>query len=279
MISGYNAVKDYSPLAKASLEKAEAAGQRVFAVAAPVISSLNDMYKLDDKGVAVLEKGEHAVQEVKSAATEVKNRVTGVAIEGKDLAQNLIESHPTRFNQVLDLTENLVNTILPPEEKPEKEAHKNDDHGVIARATTLGSQVAARAKAKLRTIPIRSPQQLAELTHAVDLIQYAAKFIDIDVEKARLDNAADLSKAAVYSAIQNTKAVAEQAMEKAQPVKKFLEEKTGQIQNSAQRQIVAVVASIAHATEVLRRQIGARAANVDVHGTRVELQRRLAEII
>jgi len=87
------------------------------------------------------------------------------------------------------------------------------------------------------------------------------------------------TEAKVSEAIQGAKAAAEQALEKVQPAKKLVEERTAEIKDSAQRTTVAVVASIAHATEVVRRQIGARTANLPVNETRAELQRRLTEVI
>jgi len=128
------------------------------------------------------------------------------------------------------------------------------------------------------------------MTHVVDLIQYAAQYIDVEAQKVRLQHAADASKAAleqakvateakVSEAIQGAKAAAEQALEKVQPAKKLVEDRTAEIKDTAQRTTVAVVASIAHATEVVRRQIGARTANLPVSETRAELQRRLTELI
>ena len=141
----------------------------------------------------------------------------------------------------------------------------------------------------------------------VDLIQYAAQYIDVEAQKARLTNAAEAVKQAsesskakaaelveqakasaevvkqtaeakVSEAVQNAKSAAAQAMEKAAPVKKVIEDATADLHDFGVRSTVAVVASIAHATEVVRRRALA-ARSLDVNETRAALQSRLAEVI
>jgi len=288
VLYGYNAIKEYSPLAKASLEKAEVVGQKAYAAAAPVISSLNDKYKLDEKGVLVLAKSEQTVEGLKAAASDAKSKVVGVVVESKDLAVNTIEAHPRPFNQLLDVTETIVNKLLPAPAAPQEEAAKSQ--GVIARASTLTTDVSSRTAAKLRAISFRSPQEIAEMTHVVDLIQYAAQYIDVEAQKARLQNALDASKDAYQQvktaaetktaeAYNGVKAAADQALEKAQPARKMLEERTADVKDALVRHTVGFVASVAHATEVVRRQIGARTQHLNIDETRADLQRRLAEVI
>jgi hypothetical protein len=290
VVSGYNAVKDYSPFVKAQLEKAEAASQKVYDVAAPVIGNLNEKYKLDEKGVQALEKGEKTVEGLKVAAADAKNKVVGVAVESKDMATGLIEKHPRPFNSLLDVTESIVNKILPPSLQDGNQPPKSDDaeaqKSVIARATNLGNNVSTRAVAKLRSINFRSPQEIAEMTHVVDLIQYASQFIDVEAQKTRIQNAVDASKSAIEQVKATTEAKfdavvsgAKAAIETAQPVKKLIEDRTAEIKDGAQRTTVAVVASIAHSTEILRRKIGSGVSQLDVNGTRAQLQQRLTEVI
>jgi len=290
VVIGYNAVKDYSPFVKAQLEKAEAASLKVYDAAAPVLVNLNEKYKLDEKGVQALEKGEKTVEGLKVAAADAKNKVVGVAVESKDIATGLIEKHPRPFNSLLDVTETIVNKILPPSlqdgGKPAQPTDADAQKSVIARATTLGSDVSLRAVAKLRAINFRSPQEIAEMTHVVDLIQYASQYIDVEAQKTRIQNAVDASKTAIEQVKTTTEAKfdavvngAKAAIETAQPVKKLIEDRTAEIKDGAQRTTIAVVASIAHSTEILRRKIGNGVSQLDVNGTRAQLQQRLAEVI
>lgn len=132
------------------------------------------------------------------------------------------------------------------------------------------------------------------MTYVVDLIQYAAQIIDVETQKARIQNAVDASKGAVEQmkitastkideAIQGVKAAStttvEKAVEKAQPVKQLIDEKTADLKEGAERATVAVVASLAHATEIVRRKFGNPAPQVDINEARAQLKKRLSEYI
>lgn len=156
------------------METAEAAGQKVVGVATPVVVALNEKYNLDEKGVRALDKAERTAEGLKAAASDAKTKVVGVVTESKDMAQSFIETNPRPFNQLLDVTETLVNKILPPalQQQPvaiegqgvaEPEAAGAPQPGVIARAANLGADVSNRVQTVVipkLTITFRSPSEV-----------------------------------------------------------------------------------------------------------------------
>lgn len=128
------------------------------------------------------------------------------------------------------------------------------------------------------------------MTHVVDLIQYAAQFIDVEVQKARIASVVEATQGKISEAKQTALATKESAQarlhdvqeavsEKVQPVKAFVDAQTADLKDKSTRSIVAVVASIAHASEVLRRRAIDNEILHSAEQRREELQARLGELV
>jgi peptidyl-tRNA hydrolase len=208
-------------------------------------------------------------------------------------------------NQLLDYTETIVNRILPPEtpypplegsdeEEDEKEPYEetsdqdiNDDGEAFSIDTTdavnsrlasnplprirqMGTGVSKRlhnvAMSKLQNINLRTQAQIESLTHVVNLIQYAADYIDLDGKtKTIKDNVSH-----VHNYIEEKKEEANARY--VNPAREIIEQQTADIKEQGIRSVVAVVSTIAHLTEVIRRQIANNVPNL------TKLQAHLREI-
>jgi len=134
----------------------------------------------------------------------------------------------------------------------------------------MGSGVSKRlqnvALSKLQNINFRTQAQIESLTYVVDLIQYAADYIDLDGKtKTIKDNVSNVHNfIEVKKEEANTKFVI--------PAREIIEQQTADIKDMGIRSVVAVVSTIAHVTEVIRRQIENKVPNLS------KLQDHLREI-
>jgi len=118
------------------------------------------------------------------------------------------------INQLLDVTESVVDSILPPElelepldiheettTQAEPSAEKTPtpqerlEANPLPRIKQLGGGVSKRVKrvalAKLQNLNLRSPSQTNAMGYVVDLIQYTADYIDIDQKRQALKGVGD----------------------------------------------------------------------------------------
>jgi len=126
-------------------------------VGLPLIVALDQKFSLDQKAVMALDKAEKTAENLKATASNTKTKVVSAVFESKTAAENLIETHPRPFNQLLDVTEVIVNGLLPPSPQP---AQAPAQHGVIERATTLGLDVSKRVQSVVLHISFRSPAEV-----------------------------------------------------------------------------------------------------------------------
>eukprot|EP01126_Amoeba_proteus_P003715 TRINITY_DN1123_c0_g2_i6.p1 TRINITY_DN1123_c0_g2~~TRINITY_DN1123_c0_g2_i6.p1 ORF type:complete len:250 (+),score=48.80 TRINITY_DN1123_c0_g2_i6:577-1326(+) len=135
----------------------------------------------------------------------------------------------------------------------ETENEDNNDDGIIPRVTSLGYTVPRRLKAvainKLSTIDYRNSYQLESFSYVVDLIQFAADYIDIEKQKNTLLSASEAVRERVGS---NIETVNQQLIS---PIKEVIDKHTGDIKNAGVKTVVGVVSTIAQAVEIVRRQL------------------------
>lgn len=128
------------------------------------------------------------------------------------------------------------------------------------------------------------------MTHVVDLIQYAAQYIDVEGQKARIASVVEATqgkineakeKAAEAKETVQAKAhqIQESVAEKVQPVKALVEAQTADLKDKSVQQVVAVVASIAQVSEVLRRRVADSGIVHTAEQRREQLQARLHELV
>jgi len=288
---GYNNIKESNTYLKLSLETAESYTQ-------PVLQKLDDTLHLDEKGVAILDK-------IETTASGLTNKVSDYYNQGAQYYSNtketavetgkvLVATANRPVNQILDITEALVNKILPPDldsyplESDDEENeftgdesplvshdYEQEDHlssNPIPRLKEMGSDVSKRlqniALAKLQNINFTSPQQTAAMTYVISLIQYATKYVDLDGKTKLLKENA----AIVQTYIDEKR---EEAVKLVNPAKEIIEQQTSDIKDLSVKAIVTVVSSVAHLTEILRRQIIDRVPDISkFHVHLAEVTRR-----
>jgi hypothetical protein len=251
----YGNVKEASPLLKYGLETAES-------LTTPVLTKLDTTLGLQQKGNQVLDTIEGSV----SAANKLYQEKVVVANK--------------QVNQLLDLAEAVVDTVLPPamefeyqevtgdsssEEERDKEAERLEANP-LPRMTAIGLGVPKRIKvatlSKIRTIDLANPLQTESLGYVVDLVQYAADYIDIEQKKQVLHNTTDNVLESIGTL--NTNYVL--------PIKEILDKHTEDVKVVGIKTVVGIVAAIAQAIEVVRRQLLRRL------GSREQLQEELANL-
>jgi len=196
----------------------------------------------------------------------------------------------------LDITESLVNKILPPEltlipviesgedvddeEQSEDSGIPNYELELIQQNNRLNSNPLPRIKemstgvtkrlrhvamSKLGSVSLRSQRQIDSMAYVVDLIQYAADYIDLEGKtKVFKENASQVQN---YLGEKR-----EEASKLMTPAREIIEQQTADIKEHGIKAVVTVVSSIAHATEVVRRQLANTVPAVSA------LQERLKDI-
>jgi len=265
LYQGYSTIKEKNYYLKAGLETAESLTQ-------PVLKKLDDTLHLDQRGVAILDKIETTASDISTKVTDYYNQKKETAVE---TGKVLVASANRPVNQLLDITETLVNKILPPEvpvppidsdedfdEKEPIECKSGEESEPVeivefendARLTSnplprikrIGTGVSKRlqhaALVKLQNVNFRTQQQIDAMAHVVDLIQYAADYIDIDGKTKVIKEAKQYLEGKKEEA----------TMKFVIPAKEIIEQQTADIKEHSIKVVVTVVASIAHVTEVLR---------------------------
>jgi len=297
----YEHLKSVSPFIKAGLETAENTTQTLVNLAQPVIqpviTKLDSALHLEDTANKVLDKTE-----------ELGTKVANAYQRGVEQSENLKDaiSHTLAagvvytnkpINQLLDVTESVVNSILPPELELESlDIHEEVlteqaalpsttiqsppvvivsveadrlDANPLPRIKQLGGGVSKRVKrvaiSKLNSLSFRSPSQANSFGYVVDLIQYTAEYIDIDKKTQALkDTTANFQHFFEEKREQTAKFIS--------PAREVIEKRTADIKDQGTKPIVAIVSSITHTTEVVRRQFTGQVPDIS------QLQANLAQI-
>jgi len=293
LYQGYSTIKEKSPYLKAGLETAESYTQ-------PVLKKLDDTLHLDQRGVAILDKIETTATGITTKVSDYYNQGVDYYTNTKESAvetgKSLVANANRPVNQLLDITETLVNKLLPPElpvppldsdeDHEEKELEPleidfveqiPDDEGdsrltsnPLPRIKQMSTGVSKRlhnaAMSKLQNVNIRTQQQIDSMSYVVDLIQYAAEYIDLDGKtKVFKENATNVQH---YFEEKRDEATHKLVI----PAKEIIEQQTADIKEQGIKAVVTVVATIAHATEVVRRQVTNKVTSV------AKLQVHLKEI-
>jgi len=294
----YENLKSVSPLIKAGLETAENTTQTLVNLAQPVIqpviTKLDSALHLEDTANKVLDKTEELGTKVANAyhkgveqSENIKDAITHTLAAGVGYTNKPI-------NQLLDVTESVVNSILPPElelesidiheELPAEQAAVPSttqsvaavsveathlDANPFPRIKQLGGGVSKRVKrvaiAKLNSLSFRSPTQANSFGYVVDLIQYTAEYIDIDKKTQTLkDTTANIQQYFAEKKEQTAKFIS--------PAREVIERHTADIKEQGTKTIVSIVSSITHTTEVVRRQFAGQVLDLS------QLQANLAQI-
>jgi len=196
-------------------------------------------------------------------------------------------------NQLLDLTESIVDRILPPElemqpvqtvddeseQEISGEAYEEecqfieDPHTVnpITRLKKISSGVPKRlvalASEKL------TPQQTEILTYIVSILKHTINAVNLD-ETAKLlyENAAS-----VQSYLDEKK---ENVVRLVQPAKEIIEQQTADIKDLSVKTLVTIVSTVSHVTEIIRKQFLGRVLNMEtLHEHLAEVIRRTKEAV
>lgn len=247
----YDSVKQASPLLKYGLETAES-------LSTPVLVQLDSTLGLEEKGNQVLDKLEGQV----SAATKLYQEKKDEAVTQ---GLHLVQGANKQVHQLLDITESLVDKILPPDMEFEYQEVGEDGIAVdivkvekvegnpLPRVTALGTGLPKRLKAaalsRMSTFDIRSATQIEALAYVIDLIQYAADYIDVDKQKRVLLQASEAVKERVGENLDTVN------LSFVSPIKEVIDKHTEDIKTAGVKTVVGVVATIAQAVEVVRRQL------------------------
>jgi len=302
----YNNLKNISPMLKTGLDTAESASSTLVGYAQPVIqpviTKLDNALHLEEKANKVLDKTEELGTKVATAyqigkvqSENLKDAVVHNYENAKERVNNLVGAVGSigvnytnkPINQLLDVTESVVDSILPPELELEpldihEETSQADpstektptpqerlEANPLPRIKQLGGGVSKRVKrvalAKLQNLNFRTPSQTNAMGYVVDLIQYTADYIDIDQKRQALKGVGDNLQ-------QFFEEKKEQTAKFVSPAREIIEKQTADIEEQSVKAVVSIVSSIAHTTEVVRRQFAGQLPDYN------QLQSNLAQI-
>eukprot|EP01128_Nolandella_sp_AFSM9_P005386 TRINITY_DN2589_c0_g1_i2.p1 TRINITY_DN2589_c0_g1~~TRINITY_DN2589_c0_g1_i2.p1 ORF type:complete len:580 (-),score=190.96 TRINITY_DN2589_c0_g1_i2:16-1593(-) len=311
--TGYSYVKDYNPLLKSGLELAENTTVKVYNTAQPYLTQIDDKYNVsgyvDHASTVALKAAEEKAMLVKAKAEKTKEAAYKTIEVTKEKGTQIMSSANRPLNQLLDVTEILIDKILPPEieEEPpvsdiaspkpsEEESEVDLSANPLPRAKAMTTDIAQRAKdaaiAKFHNLNLRSPQEVVEMTHVVDLIQYAATHIDTGAVKAKefAHSTQQVVSGVVASAAVVGKDVSEKALvagrdattkakERLTSLSALVDDATADVKQQSVRATVAVVAAVAQAGEIVRRRVLGGWKKADVEGQKEALETQLKEYL
>jgi hypothetical protein len=171
----------------------------------------------------------------------------------------------------LERLEQLVERFLPQSFDVETvDASKLKDQTKLQRATHLGLEVPKRivnfAQHKYQILQL-SEDQLPGFTFLIDLIQYAVEQIDLNTKKAQASEVLATAKARllegkekVTELVHDGKAKVEERSrdineQYVSPLKSIIEKRLAEIKHSDLKTYAGVMAAIAHASELAKRQL------------------------
>eukprot|EP01124_Arcella_intermedia_P016342 TRINITY_DN2292_c0_g1_i1.p1 TRINITY_DN2292_c0_g1~~TRINITY_DN2292_c0_g1_i1.p1 ORF type:complete len:376 (-),score=93.28 TRINITY_DN2292_c0_g1_i1:118-1245(-) len=240
LYQGYNNVKERNTYLKAGLQTAEN-------LTTPVLKKLDHTLNLDQRGVQLLDK-------IENTATKVTDYYQTTKDNAVETGKTILSNANKPMNQLLDVTEELVNKILPATnileeedlsgsgELPEGGLRGENGHGdanPLPRMKELGTDVTKRLQT-VAICQIQNAQRSNSFAYVVDLIQFAAEKTRLIKENATL-------------VFEDKKEVATEKL--VNPVKEIIEQQTSDIKSTGQKAVIAVVSTIAHAAQVVRKQI------------------------
>lgn len=280
----YDYIKNSSPLLNAGLSSAETATAVALAYTAPVVvprvqpilSAVDAKFGVEEKGNQLLDIVESKV----ATATDTINNATAYVSSSKVAAQEKLLALPSKsyevlvdrpIEQILERLEELLDRLLPASFDVEKvDGSHVKEQSKIERVSHLGKEVPKRvvnlAQQKYQTLHL-TEDQLAHFTFLIDLIQYAVDQIDLNAKKAQASEvyvtaSARLSegKEKVSVLVHDGKAKVEERLgevnqQYVSPLKSIIEKRLEEIKQSDLRTYAGVMAAIAHASELAKRQL------------------------
>jgi len=280
----YDYIKNASPLLNAGLSSAENATAIALAYTAPVIvPRVQPILQAVDAQFGVEEKANQLLDIVESKvanASDTIHNTTAYVSSTKNAAQEKILSFPSKsyevlvdrpLEQLLERLELLLDRFLPQTFDVEKvDASKLKDQSKIQRATHLGMEVPKRivnlAHHKYQTLQL-TEDQLPGFAFLIDLIQFAVDQIDLNAKKAQASDVYITAKNRILEGkdkvsvfVQDGKAKVDERYgdineQYISPLKAIIEKRLEEIKQSDLRTYAGVMAAIAHASELAKRQL------------------------
>eukprot|EP01125_Pyxidicula_operculata_P000482 TRINITY_DN10507_c0_g1_i1.p1 TRINITY_DN10507_c0_g1~~TRINITY_DN10507_c0_g1_i1.p1 ORF type:complete len:438 (-),score=130.59 TRINITY_DN10507_c0_g1_i1:29-1288(-) len=257
LVHGYSAIKESSPAyIKGLVEMGESGTAKLVSISTPLIQKLDDKLHIDERGVAVLDKIETTAENVK---------VTG---------QKLVTTYANRpINKLLDAVDKILPPEVPrPENETETETQNEDEEqeeeeteqveetneedrlgeNPLPRLKDIGYAAPKRVKkaalTKLQNLTLRSPSEIQAMAYVVDLVQYAAEYIDVEAKTTLFkEKTSNLHKIWEEKQAEVKKAII--------PTKEIIEKHTSDIKEKSTQAVVAIVSSVTHAAEVVKLQL------------------------
>lgn len=269
---GYIAIKEKNYYLKAGLETAEN-------ITTPVLKKIDDSLHIDDKGVAILDK-------IENTASDISQKVTNYKDQAIETSKNIIQTANRPVHQLLDYTEALLDHILPhypPEPEiitVEPEDDQDGETFLEYSETQHISDPITRMKRMTIGVPRRittlayeklTPLQSDTVAYAVALLRNAYEKVNIEEKKTMLYENAAL----VHKYLDDKK---EEATKLFTPAKEILEQQTADIKDKTMKGLVTAVSSIAHVSEILRRQLIGRVIDQDKLHAHLEEVTRLTKM-
>jgi len=280
----YDYIKNASPLLNAGLSSAENATAIALAYTAPVIvPRVQPILQAVDAQFGVEQKANHLLDIVESKvanASDTIHNTTAYVSSTKNAAQEKILSFPSKsyevlvdrpLEQLLERLEELLDRFLPQTFDVEKvDASKIKDQSKIQRATHLGMEVPKRivnlAHHKYQTLQL-TEDQLPGFAFLIDLIQYSVDQIDLNAKKAQASEVYVTAKTRILEGkdkvsgyVHDGKARVDERFgdineQYVSPLKSIIEKRLEEIKQSDLRTYAGVMAAIAHASELAKRQL------------------------
>jgi len=268
----YVAIKEKNSYLKAGLETAEN-------LTTPVLKKIDDSLHIDDKGVAILDK-------IENTASDISQKVTVYKDQAIETSKNLIQTANRPVHQLLDYTEALLDHILPhyPPEPEIVTVEPDDDQDgetfLEYSETQHISDPITRMKRMTIGVPRRittlayeklTPLQSDTVAYTVAVLRYAYDKVNIEEKKTILIENAAL----VHKYLDDKKGEATKLFI---PAKEILERQTADIKDITMKGLVTAVSSIAHVSEILRRQLIGRVLDQDKLHAHLEEVTRLTKM-
>jgi len=269
----YDYIKNSSPLLNAGLSSAENATAIALAYTVPVIvPRVQPILLAVDAKFGVEEKANQLLDIVESKvanATDTIHNTSAYVTSSKNAAQEKLKALPAKsyevlvdhpLEQLLERLEQLLDRLLPQNFDVERvDAAQLKDQTKLQRATHLGLEVPKRIvnlaqhKYQLRQL---SEDQLPGFTFLIDLIQYAVDQIDLNVKRVQSSEAFTNAKNRLMEGKERVEERVVNVNEQyVSPLKSVIEKKLGEIQQSDLRTYAGVMAAIANASELAKRQL------------------------
>jgi hypothetical protein len=280
----YDYIKNSSPLLNAGLSSAENATAIALAYTAPVVvPRVQPILQAVDAKFGVEEKANQLLDIVESQvanATDTIHNTTAYVSTTKNAAQETLLSLPSKSYEVLvdrpidhllARLEELLDRFLPQSFDVQKvDASQLKEQSKLQRASHLGLEVPKRivnlAHQKYQTLHL-TEDQLPGFAFLIDLIQYAVEQIDLNAKKAQVSDVYATvhtrlveGKDKVSGLVQDGKAKVEERYgdineQYVSPLKSIIEKRLEEIKQSDLRTYAGVMAAIAHASELAKRQL------------------------